>query len=63
MIEKGPQSAGKVFFHDIIDGALLKSHPLFSNKPNALQIVLNEDCSDDIEICNPLGSFALKTSC
>ena len=57
MIEKGPQRCREGFFHDIVDGALLKSHPLFSNKPYALQIVLY---TDEIEICNPLGSFASK---
>lgn len=42
---------------DIVDGSLLKSHPLFSEKPNALQIVVY---TDEIEICNPLGSFTSK---
>jgi hypothetical protein len=57
MIEKGPQRCREGFFYDIVDGALLKSHPLFSEKPNALQIVLY---TDEIQICNPLGSFASK---
>ena len=55
MIEKGPQRCREGFFYDIVDGALLKSHPSFSSKPNALQIVLY---TDEIEICNTLGSFA-----
>lgn len=54
MVEKGPQMCRASCFHDIVDGALLKSHPLFSEKPNALQIVLY---TDEIEICNPLGSY------
>ena len=57
MIEKEPQRCREGFFYDIVDGALLKSHPLFSEKPNALQIVLY---TDEIQICNPLGSFASK---
>lgn len=57
MIEKGPQKCKEGFFQDIVDGSLLKSHPLFSEKPNALQIVLY---TDEIEICNPIGSFASK---
>ncbi len=57
MIEKGPQRCREGFFPDIVDGSLLKSHPLFSEIPNALQIVLY---TDEIEICNPLGPFASK---
>lgn len=57
MVEKGPQMCRASCFHDIVDGALLKSHPLFSEKPKALQMVLY---TDEIEICNPLGSFASK---
>ncbi|KAM6995177.1 uncharacterized protein LKV04_007412 [Tautogolabrus adspersus] len=57
MIEKGPQRCREGFFQDIVDGSLLKSHPLFSEIPNALQIVLY---TDEIEVCNPLGSFASK---
>ncbi|KAF3837675.1 hypothetical protein F7725_009443 [Dissostichus mawsoni] len=40
MIEEGPQRCSEGFFHDLVDGSLLKSHPLFSEKPNALQIIL-----------------------
>lgn len=57
IIEKGPQRCKEGFFQDIVDGFLLKSHPFFSEKPNALQIVLY---TDEIEICNPLGSFTSK---
>lgn len=42
---------------DIVDGSILKSYPLFSEKQNAFQIVLY---TDEIELCNPLGSFASK---
>ncbi|XP_034076708.1 uncharacterized protein LOC117549166 [Gymnodraco acuticeps] len=57
MIEEVPQRCSEGFFHDLVDGSLLKSHPLFSEKPNALQIILY---TDEIEICNPLGSFSSK---
>lgn len=57
MIETGPQRCKDGFFYDIVDGSLLKSHPLFAKIPNALQIVLY---TDEIEICNPLGSFTTK---
>ncbi len=57
MINGGPQKCSSGYFYDIIDGELMPSHPLFSSKPSALQIILY---SDDIEICNPLGSHASK---
>ncbi|KAL2076343.1 hypothetical protein ACEWY4_028044 [Coilia grayii] len=57
MIGNGPQICREGFFHDLNDGDLLKSHPLFSENPNALQLILY---TDEIEICNPLGSFASK---
>ncbi|KAM7399882.1 hypothetical protein PAMP_019120 [Pampus punctatissimus] len=52
MIHTTPQSCHK---DGMIDGSLFKSHPLFSVKPSALQIILY---TDEIEICNPLGSHA-----
>ncbi|KAM7380069.1 hypothetical protein PAMP_003389 [Pampus punctatissimus] len=56
MIHTTPQSCHKDgFLYDIVDGSLFKSHPLFSVKPFALQIILY---TDEIEICNPLGSHA-----
>lgn len=57
MVEESPQMCREGYFYDIIDGSLLKSHPLFSEKPNTLQIILY---TDEIEICNPLGSVATK---
>lgn len=57
LVQMGPQRCKEGFFYDIVDGAILKSHPLFSQQPNALQIVLY---TDEIEICNPIGSFASK---
>ena len=56
MIDNGPQKYKPGFFNDIVDGDVLKSHPLFSVRPNALQLILH---TDDIELCNPLGSVAL----
>ncbi|XP_041868098.1 uncharacterized protein LOC121656927 [Melanotaenia boesemani] len=56
MINTAPQNCQKDgFLYDIVDGSLFKSHPLFSAKPSALQIMLY---ADEIEICNPLGSHA-----
>lgn len=43
------------FLYDFTDGALFTSHPLYSQRPNALQILLY---TDEIEICNPLGAHA-----
>ncbi|XP_051797996.1 uncharacterized protein LOC110970637 [Acanthochromis polyacanthus] len=42
---------------DIMDGELMRTHPLFSTRPSALQIIVY---SDEIEICNPLGSHTSK---
>lgn len=57
MIIDGPQKCSSGYFYDIIDGELMQTHPLFSSNPSALQIILY---SDEIEICNPLKSHALK---
>lgn len=43
------------FLKDIVNGSLFKTHPLFSVKRTALQLILY---SDEIEICNPLGAHA-----
>jgi len=41
MINTEPQSCHKDgFLYDIIDGSLFKSHPLFSVRPSALQLIL-----------------------
>ncbi|XP_029021786.1 uncharacterized protein LOC114864938 [Betta splendens] len=52
-----PQKYTVGYLYDITDGELMKSHPLFSARPSALQIIVY---SDEIEICNPLGSHASK---
>ncbi|XP_026121924.1 uncharacterized protein LOC113104807, partial [Carassius auratus] len=57
MINGGSQKCSSGYFYDIIDGELMLSHPLFSSRPSALQIILY---LDEIEICNPLGSQASK---
>ena len=49
---------GEEFMFDICDGTYIRTHPLFSRNPLALQIVLN---TDDLEIVNPLGSHVKKT--
>nr|XP_054587799.1 uncharacterized protein LOC129153069 [Nothobranchius furzeri] len=56
MFSAAPQSCSKAnFLYDINDGIIFKTHPLFSKKNSALQLILY---SDEIEICNPLGSRA-----
>lgn len=57
MINDGSQKCCNEYFYDHIDGKLMQSHPLFSSRPSALQIILY---SDEIEICNPLGSHTSK---
>lgn len=42
---------------DYCDGTVYRSHTLFSEVPEALQIFLYYD---DAEVCNPLGSRAKK---
>lgn len=55
MVSTVPQRSREGFLYDFTDGALFTSHPLYSQRPNALQILLY---SDEIEICNPLGPHA-----
>ncbi|XP_051558169.1 uncharacterized protein LOC127443496 [Myxocyprinus asiaticus] len=57
VIEEGPQPCKNGFFHDLVDGDIFKSHPLFLKVPTALQLILY---TDEIELCNPLGSRANK---
>jgi hypothetical protein len=57
MIDERPKTCKDGFFHDFIDGDIFKSHPLFLKFPTALQLVLY---TDEIELCNPLGSFVNK---
>ena len=42
---------------DYSDGAYFKIHPLYKDHPGTLQIQLYYD---ELEICNPIGSKALK---
>ena len=42
---------------DVCDGALFKSHRLFTNDPSALQIIA---FFDELELCNPLGTHVKK---
>ena len=42
---------------DYCDGDSFKEHPLFSQDPTALQIMV---FYDDMEVVNPLGSYTKK---
>lgn len=42
---------------DYCDGQSYKENPLFQEDPTALQIQLYYD---ELEVCNPLGSYAKK---
>lgn len=55
MLTTVPQRSREGFLYDFTDGALFTSHPLYSQRSNALQILLY---TDEIEICNPLGPHA-----
>lgn len=58
MIDK-PQKFRSGYLYDIADGELMKSHPLFSAQPSALQIIIY---SDGIELCNLLGSHGTSNN-
>ncbi|XP_022093684.1 uncharacterized protein LOC110980918 [Acanthaster planci] len=45
------------YMYDISDGECIRSDPLFTRNPQALQVILN---TDDIEIVNPIGSHTKK---
>lgn len=55
MLNTVPPRSCDGFLYDFVDGDIFINHPLYSKKPNALQIILY---TDEIEICNPLGSYA-----
>ncbi|KAL2102281.1 hypothetical protein ACEWY4_001449 [Coilia grayii] len=55
MLNAAPPRSRAGFLYDFFDGDIFINHPLYSMKPNALQIILY---TDEIEICNPLGSYA-----
>ena len=55
MLNSVPQKSTEGFLYDFTDGQIFTTHPLYSVRPNALQIILY---TDDIQICNPLGSYA-----
>lgn len=57
MIDERPKPCKDGFLHDFIDGDIFKWHPLFIKVPTALQLILY---TDEIELCNPLGSRANK---
>ena len=49
--------AGWIYMWDYSDGSQFKEHLLYKDHPEALQIHLY---FDELEVCNPLGSRALK---
>lgn len=42
---------------DVCDGKVFQSHPIFSNDPLTLQLIL---FYDEVEVCNPLGTHVKK---
>lgn len=54
-----PHYSESSMLKDICDGTYIRTHPLLSEDPNALAIVLNYD----MEIVNPLGSHVKKKNC
>ena len=53
-IEHPHNTDGRIM-QDFCDGAAYKLHPLFSIDPHGLQIIAY---FDELEVCNPIGSFA-----
>lgn len=47
----------EIILGDYCDGKRYREHPLFSNDPVALQLILYYD---ELELCNPLGSRRKK---
>ena len=45
--------SGTEVLSDFCDGQAFHTHPLFSDHPNALQLLLYYD---DVEVVNPIGS-------
>ena len=56
-IQKGHEQTDPEFLQDFCDSQKAKEHPLFSKHPCSLQIMLY---FDEVELCNPLGSFRKK---
>ena len=54
MLMRGHTQSSNVL-SDYCDGSIYKTHPLFSEDPRALQLILYYN---DVEVCNPLGSRA-----
>lgn len=53
VFKESQQSHGR-YLLDFCDGQFFKHHPLFSENPHALQIIVYYD---DVEVANPLGSY------
>lgn len=49
-----PHARDDEYLSDFCDGTLFKGHSLFKEDPTALQIIAY---FDEVEICNPLGSY------
>ena len=52
-----PHNSVNGYKADLCDGDFIGKHPLFSNDPHALQLILY---ADDLEIVNPLGTHTRK---
>ena len=50
------QNQDATIYSDFSSGSVWEEHPLFSDKPEALQIVANYD---ELEIVNPIGSYVI----
>jgi len=53
-VEQGHKSSSEIM-EDYCDGVAFNSHPLFSLRASALQILFY---FDEVEVCNPIGTKA-----
>lgn len=57
IISKPVQKSANGYYYDIFDGSGYSGDQFFKDHPSSLAIVLFHD---EVEICNPLGSAAIK---
>jgi hypothetical protein len=53
----GPHLSENTKMYDVCDGSLFKSHPIFSSKPNALQVIVYYD---EFTAVNPISPTSQK---
>ena len=57
LILKQPLRTTENYYYDVCDGSLNRNDQYFRDHPEALMLIIFHD---ELEICNPLGSRAIK---